>query len=110
MMSNNAGNTLVALIGGIAIGAGIGILFAPAKGEKTRGKLKDGYKDAKKDLDRKYEGLTAEMKEKLSIAKIDLEGTYEDILSDMSHKTDDVISFLEIKLAELREQNAKIQK
>jgi gas vesicle protein len=32
-MSNNAGNTLVALVGGIAIGAGIGILFAPAKGK-----------------------------------------------------------------------------
>jgi gas vesicle protein len=109
-MSNNTGNTLVALLGGVVIGAGIGILFAPAKGEKTREKLKDGYKDAKKDLNCKYEGLTSEMKQKLSIAKIDLEETYDDILSDMSHKTDDVISFLEIKLAELREQNAKLQK
>jgi len=109
-MSNNAGNTLVALIGGIAIGAGIGILFAPAKGERTREKLKDGYKDAKKDLDRKYEGLTAEMKQKLSIAKLDIEETYVDILSDMSDKTDDVISFLEIKLAELKEKNANLQK
>ena len=109
-MSNNAGNTLVALIGGIAIGAGIGILFAPAKGDKTREKLKDGYKDAKKDLDRKYEGLTSEMKHKLSAAKLDLEETYVEILSDMSHKTDDVISLLEVKLAELKQQNAKIQK
>lgn len=109
-MSNNAGNTLVALIGGIAIGAGIGILFAPAKGERTREKLKDGYKDAKKDLDRKYEGLTSEMKQKLSIAKLDIEETYVDILSDMSDKTDDVISFLEIKLAELKEKNANLQK
>lgn len=109
-MSNNAGNTLIALIGGMAIGAGIGILFAPAKGEKTREKLKDGYKDAKKDLNFKYEGLTSEMRNKLSAAKLDLEETYVDILSDMSHKTDDVISFLEIKLAELKEQNAKLQK
>jgi gas vesicle protein len=45
-MSNNAGNTLVALVGGIAIGAGIGILFAPAKG-KTR-EIKDGYNDQKR--------------------------------------------------------------
>jgi len=109
-MSNNAGNTLIALIGGVAIGAGLGILFAPDKGEKTRGKLKDGYKVTKKDLKYKYENLTSEMKEKLSTAKIDLEETYEDILSDMSHKTEDVISFLEIKLAELKEQNARLQK
>jgi gas vesicle protein len=109
-MSNNAGNTLVALIGGIAIGAGIGILFAPAKGEKTREKLKDGYNDAKKDLDRKYEGLTSEMKSKLSDAKVDLEETYVDILSDMSLKKDDVISFLETKLTELKEQNSILQK
>ncbi|SDW10145.1 YtxH domain-containing protein [Flavobacterium degerlachei] len=109
-MSNNAGNTLIALIGGIAIGAGIGILFAPEKGEKTRGKLKDGYKETKKDLKVKYEGLTSEMKQKLSTAKVDLEETYGEILSDMSHKTEDVISFLEIKLAELKEQNARLQK
>jgi gas vesicle protein len=109
-MSKNAGNTLVALIGGIAIGAGIGILFAPAKGEKTREKLKDGYKDAKKDLDRKYDGITSEMKHKLSVAKLDLEETYVNIISDMSHKKDDIISLLEAKLTELKEQNAKIQK
>jgi gas vesicle protein len=109
-MSNNAGNTLIALIGGVAIGAGIGILFAPDKGEKTRGKLKDGYKESKKDLKFKYDNLTSEMKAKLSTAKIDLEETYGEILSDMSHKTEDVISFLEIKLAELKEQNARLQK
>jgi hypothetical protein len=37
-MSNNAG-TLIALIGGAAIGAGLGILFAPAKEIKLELKL-----------------------------------------------------------------------
>ena len=50
------------------------------------------------------------MKQKLTTAKIDLEETYEDLVSNMSHKTEDVISFLEIKLAELKEQNARLQK
>jgi hypothetical protein len=31
-MSNNAGNTLVALVGGIAIGAGIGFYLLQLKG------------------------------------------------------------------------------
>ena len=109
-MSNNTGNTLLALLTGAAIGAGIGILFAPDKGSKTRGKIKDGYKDAQKDLVNKYEALSSEVKSRLSTAKIDFEGSYDDLLDNMSHKTEDVILFLEDKLAELKAKNAKLQK
>jgi gas vesicle protein len=109
-MSNNTGNTLLALLTGAAIGAGVGILFAPDKGSKTRGKIKDGYKDAQKDLVKKYETLSNEVKSKLSSAKIDFEGSYDDLLDSMSHKTEDVILFLEDKLAELKAKNAKLQK
>jgi gas vesicle protein len=109
-MSNNAGNTLIALLGGVVIGAGIGILFAPEKGDKTRAKIKEGYKEAKKDLEVKYQGLSEDMKAKLTSAKLDLDETYDDLLSNMSYKTDEVISFLEKKLADLKEQNAKLQK
>ena len=35
---------------------------------------------------------------------------FEDMVSNVSHKTEDLISFLEQKLAELKEQNAKLQK
>ncbi|KDN54157.1 YtxH domain-containing protein [Flavobacterium seoulense] len=98
-MATNTGNTIIALVSGAAIGAALGILFAPDKGDKTRKKIKDGYKDLEKDL-----------KSKLSNAKVDLEETYSELVSNMSHKTEDVISFLEVKLAELKEQNAKLQK
>jgi gas vesicle protein len=109
-MSNNTGTTLLALLTGAAIGAGVGILFAPDKGSKTRVKIKDGYKDAQKDLVKKYESLSEEVKSRLSTAKIDLEGSYDDLLVNMSHKTEDVIVFLEDKLAELKAKNAKLQK
>lgn len=109
-MSNNTGNTLLALLTGAAIGAGIGILFAPDKGSKTRGKIKDGYDDAKNDLKNKFDNASLELKDKLTSAKFDLEETYEELVSNMSHKTEDVISFLEEKLAELKRQNAKLQK
>ncbi|MFV8365582.1 YtxH domain-containing protein [Flavobacterium sp. XS1P27] len=109
-MSNNTGNTLLALLTGAAIGAGIGILFAPDKGSKTRGKIKDGFDDAKNELKNKLDNASLELKDKFTSAKYDLEGTYEELVSNMSHKTEDVISFLEEKLAELKRQNAKLQK
>lgn len=109
-MSNNSGNTLLALLTGAAIGAGIGILIAPDKGSVTREKIKYGFEDVKNELKFKLENASLEMKDKFSIAKFDLEETYQELVSDMSYKTEDVISFLEEKLAELKRQNAKFQK
>ena len=108
-MSNNSGNTLLALLTGAAIGAGIGILLAPDKGSVTREKIKYGFEDVKNELKFKLENASLEMKDKFSIAKFDLEETYQELVSDMSYKTEDVISFLEEKLAELKRQNAKFQ-
>jgi hypothetical protein len=45
----------------------------------------------------------------MSSAKIDFEGSYDDLLDSMSHKTEDVILFLEDKLSELKAKNAKLQ-
>lgn len=109
-MSNSTGNTFLALLTGAAIGAGIGILFAPDKGSRTREKMKDGFDGVKSELKNKLEHASEELKDKFSTAKMDLEETYEELVSNMSHKTEDVISFLEEKLAELKRQNAKLQK
>jgi len=109
-MSNNTGNTLLAVLSGAVIGAGLGILFAPDKGSKTREKIKDGFEDAKNDLKHKFENASEELKSKFSKSKEDLEGTYEEMVSKMSHKTEDMILLLEKKLSELKEQNAKLQK
>ena len=109
-MSNSTGNTFLALLTGVAIGAGVGILFAPDKGSKTREKMKDGFDDVKNELKNKYDHASEELKGKFSTAKNDLEETYEDLVSNMSHKTEDIILFLEEKLAELKKQNAKLQK
>ena len=49
-MSNNTGNSVLALMIGAAIGAGVGILFAPDKGSTTRQKLSGGAKKLAEDL------------------------------------------------------------
>ncbi|MDQ5928675.1 MAG: hypothetical protein QG594_450 [Bacteroidota bacterium] len=109
-MSNKTGMTLLALVTGVAVGAGIGILFAPEKGSKTRGKIKKKYLDNQNELKEKYNHLVDEVKTNLTNKKVNLEETYDDLISNVSYKTENVISFLEIKLAELKDKNAKFQK
>ncbi|MEO9531084.1 MAG: YtxH domain-containing protein [Crocinitomicaceae bacterium] len=40
-MKNSTKNMIVAGVGGVAVGALLGVLFAPAEGKKTRAKIKD---------------------------------------------------------------------
>lgn len=109
-MSNNTGNTLLAVLAGIAIGAGLGILYAPDKGSKTRKDVKDGFADGKNDLNHKFDSILSQLGDKLITTAVDLEESYKNMVSNASYKTEDVISFLEEKLANLKKQNAQHQK
>lgn len=109
-MSNNIGSTLFAILTGVAIGAGIGILYAPDKGSNTRVKLKEGLDDAKDGIRNKFDQASLQLGDNFAIAKFDLEEAYQDLLSNISYKAEDLISFLEEKLAEVKRQNAKLHK
>lgn len=109
-MSTKNGNGILALLAGAAIGVGLGILFAPDKGSKTREKIKDSLDDLKDGALSKWNTLEDETKMKFSKTKDELKETVEDLLSHSSHEAEEAISFLEEKLAELKKQNAKLQK
>lgn len=53
-MNNSEGNVL-SFIAGIAIGALIGVLVAPDKGENTRTRISEKSKDLKKDMENQGE-------------------------------------------------------
>ena len=100
-MSSNKTGVALALLAGIAIGAGLGVLMAPEKGSKTRKKIKGGYCDATGELKSKYKDL------KKKVSKVDVEGTYDELVDNLSSKSEDVISFLETKLSSLKKQVSK---
>lgn len=109
-MASNSGQTLLALLTGAAIGAGIGILYAPDSGTKTRKKISKEATKAQKKLTKQLKETQEVLGNKATATKLNLEQKLESTLSSASYKADDVLSALESKLDTLRKQNAKLQK
>lgn len=106
-MSDRLGNTLAAIIVGAAVGAGLGVLFAPDKGSKTRKKIKSSFDESKDDLEDKIDEIKKQVKSIVGKNKSELEDNLDQFLSNTSHKRDEVIAKLESKLAELKKQGTQ---
>lgn len=105
-----SGSTFLALLTGAAIGAGLGMLYAPESGEETRKKLGENARKTQDELNRKYRETSSNLSHKAKQAKSDFEKRLEETLSSASYKADEILSSLEAKLEELKRQNARFQK
>jgi len=108
-MASNTGQTLIALLTGAAIGAGLGILYAPDKGSTTREKLSKEAKKAQKKLNKQIQETSHTLSERAQQAKYSFEQKLNETLSSASYKADDILLAMEDKLEALRRQNAKLQ-
>ena len=109
-MANNSGNLLIALLTGAIIGTGIGILYAPDEGKKTRKKIKKKALDVKHDITEKLSHAKDELSETIKKKKDDFEHKLEDTITNMSNKADEILLGLEKKLEDLRKKNLELQK
>lgn len=81
--SNGTVKVIGALIAGALIGAGIGILFAPDKGSRTRRKIADGAKDFAEDAKEKIKEEADALRKKAE----KLESMAKDKINDFKHKS-----------------------
>lgn len=93
MAKNNATNNFIAFLIGGAIGATLGILFAPCSGKETREKIKEDLLKAKKNLDdiygaakEKSNELGEEIKEEIDRLK----GKIEEITTKVKEKSKEI--------------------
>jgi gas vesicle protein len=101
--TKDSGTTVLAFLAGAAIGAGLGILFAPEKGAHTREKIKDKY-DASMDewLDQ-FGEISEIVKSKINKTKVDLESSFDELVNNADEKSEHIIAKLEKKLQELKD-------
>jgi len=81
---NNTEKTIIAFAMGAAVGATLGILFAPAKGSKTRKKLKS---EGQKVVDNLEDKIT-QAKQKLESLKTEWEQKVKEVTEKHQPNTD----------------------
>jgi len=106
-MSENSNNSLLALLAGVAIGAGLGILFAPDSGHKTRQKLKAGVDEYGDELQQQLQALNQKIRKSVADQGEQFSEQIDGLVSDASEETELMIGKLEAKLADLKERLAQ---
>lgn len=109
-MSDNSNNSFLALLAGVAIGAGLGILFAPDSGKKTRTKLKSGIDEYSDELQAHLQELKSKMQSSASNAGEQLAEHLDEMKSEASDDTELAITKLEAKLAQMKTKLSQTSK
>ncbi len=98
-----------AVIAGATAGAALGVLLTPEKGKKIRTKIVDHLKSGVAGVNDSKETLKGFLSEFTSSKKENFETTLTSIIDKAADKTEQVITILEHKLAEMKKGNKKVQ-
>ena len=115
-MENNQ-NLIAGLLSGAAIGLTIGVLYAPEKGSETRKRIREKAVDAKDSVINqanevkgrvisKTQDIQNQLAHRLKTGST-VEEELDHIVTSVGTKTDEVITAMEKKLADLKKKNRK---
>ncbi|SMD12699.1 YtxH domain-containing protein [Pedobacter nyackensis] len=82
----DSSGAIVALLTGLAVGAVLGVLFAPESGKRTRGRISDKASDAAGNI----KDTLHTMKERISTQKNDLVGLKDRVVDNIKSKANEV--------------------
>lgn len=102
-------DVITGILGGAVVGATLGILFAPAKGTKTRKRIRKTVEDSTDAIVEKSHEWKDQVNHLFTSKKGEFQEELDRMVDHMSLKADDVIDTLEKKLAKLKESNEKIK-
>lgn len=108
-MSDNSSNAILGILAGTAIGAALGILFAPDKGSNTRKKLVEETNNVAGNVADRATDLKDQLVSTVTSQKESLSERVDSLVSDASYKTEDLITTLEDRLKALKAKNKKLQ-
>jgi len=106
---SNSSKPALALLVGVAIGAGLGMLFAPEEGSKTRKKIKERFDKEKDELKRKFEAVSSGLLSTLETSQNDIHDAMQDVAQNADGKANEIIDSLEKKLADLKSAASKMR-
>jgi gas vesicle protein len=102
IMDNSQSNSLLALLAGVAIGAGLGILFAPDSGENTRRKIKDGAEGYGDELKSQLNALNEKIRSSVAQQGEHLSDELDSLADVAGEETELMIAKLEARLEQLK--------
>jgi gas vesicle protein len=73
----DTGKVVISVLAGVAVGALLGVLFAPDKGSETRRKLSRKGSDSVEDLNDKFDEIVSNLSKKFDAAKDEATELYE---------------------------------
>ena len=88
---NGTGRLIGALVVGALAGAALGILFAPAKGSKTRSNIIDGAKDLAGDIKQKMTDEADALRKKADELEKLAKQKVEDVFESVKHKAENAV-------------------
>jgi gas vesicle protein len=106
----NKGTLALGLIVGSAVGAALGVLFAPDKGNETRKYIKDESSNVIDVIKKDASALKGDLSKSVKVGKAKFNEELDIVVDKASHKADDIIDVLEKGLKILKAKNQKLQK